>query len=251
MPEAEKFTALGAGNGFPECLQRVDVSTYDHWMTLGGNRDGVPFDESKTGLTECMHFYWNIHAMMCDSFEQFTSDETGVIRTDFSKTTDNPDYPKPKERVCGQEVTNLAMYGDLMDFSRLDELSDWIMAMYDGDTKDKDNFVGYGINEEVFMSHSQLNFSSVSLASGIPGWVIGYSDFGGIQLLTTIVVDEDVDTDQTKIVMTADPENGQYSYLEEHFVNDEDPGDPPIWVLEWTYIFEAQFIGFEFYTYPA
>jgi len=246
MPVADKFAALGAGNGFPECLQRVDVSIYDHWMTLGGNRDGVPFDESKTGLTECMHFYWNIHAMLCDSSEEYWSVEGGTTTTDYSKTTENPDYPKPKERVCGQELTDLTMSGDFMDFSRLDEFSDWIMAMYDGD-----EFVGYGINNEVFFSHADLIFSSYAFASEEDGWQIGYSKYDGMNLLTIVIVPTDIDTDQTKIEASADPTLGQYSFSRENYKNNEDPADPPIWVLDSSFTRELQFIGFEFYTYPS
>ena len=246
MPEADKFTALGAGNGFPECLQRVDVSKYDHWVTLGGNRDWQLFDESKTGLTECMNFYWNIHAMLCDSSEEFWSEDSGTIINIYTKTNENPDNPEPKERVCGQELTDLSMNGDAMDFSRLDPFSDWIMAMYNGD-----DFVGYGVNPETFFSHEDLFFSSVALTSVGRGWQIGYSNYNGIHVLTSVVVPDNVDTDPAKIEASANPTLGQYSFSRENYRNDEDPADPPIWVLDSTFTRELQFIGFEFYTYPA
>ncbi len=36
MPTATSFNALGRGNGFPFCPTSVDVSGFDHWVTLAG-----------------------------------------------------------------------------------------------------------------------------------------------------------------------------------------------------------------------
>jgi len=71
MPTATSFTALGRGNGFPFCLETVDVldrgdgNPYDHWVTLGGFKKtsgGSPTQSQiNLSLQNAMKLFWNVY----------------------------------------------------------------------------------------------------------------------------------------------------------------------------------------------
>ena len=65
MPTANTFQTRGRRNGFPFCPTNVDVSGFDHWVTLAGysktNADAgssVTETQIKTSLERCMELYW-------------------------------------------------------------------------------------------------------------------------------------------------------------------------------------------------
>lgn len=76
MPVATPFNALGAGNGFPECLTSdwdggtVDVSHADYWTTLSGwssvnTPDGEEAQEQSIidSFKNAMKLFWNLYSI--------------------------------------------------------------------------------------------------------------------------------------------------------------------------------------------
>lgn len=62
MPEAEKFTTFGRGNGFPFCTDRVDVDDAFRFLTLGGySGEGTP--DIELSRRNAMKLYWNLYSL--------------------------------------------------------------------------------------------------------------------------------------------------------------------------------------------
>ena len=114
MPVADKFTALGAGNGFPECLQRVDVDNFNYWTTLSGvNKDAPTVTDAlvKDSLVLAMELYWNTHKLIGEvSSNRTVSGATGypriVTNAAVSKRNSGDDSFElpPKDRVCANSA---------------------------------------------------------------------------------------------------------------------------------------------------
>ena len=137
MPVAESFNALGAGNGFPSCLTKVNMLDLNgdgsnveakKWTTLGGTQKGQsPTDgEISLSLKNAMKIYWNLYSVSTD-------DDTVLL------DVIGGDSLEPKDRACRSfwaktaPSFNLTVYGSPI-------------RMYDGDTSDEGNFVGDGVN---------------------------------------------------------------------------------------------------------
>lgn len=91
MPTAEKFKALGVGNGFTYCLQKVDVtdgtSYYigsgqgTHWMTLGGVSNDNPTaskEQIKLSFINAMKLWWNMYSVQAGNLTA-SSQVTSVV----------------------------------------------------------------------------------------------------------------------------------------------------------------------------
>lgn len=67
MSVTQEFQAMGAGNGFPFCLPRVDVSDYGWWVTLGGFKktdSGSPTPEQVSdSFTNAKKLFWDLYAV--------------------------------------------------------------------------------------------------------------------------------------------------------------------------------------------
>jgi len=72
MPTATPFAALGAGNGFPACLTKVDISTFPinyKWTTLSGVNadnyntfsDSALVEKANSSLVMAMNIYYNLY----------------------------------------------------------------------------------------------------------------------------------------------------------------------------------------------
>lgn len=104
MPTGEKFAFLGAGNGFPRCidaahpfLQRVDVgrpnNTYTHWTTLSGvTKDNYTTfsDEQLAEKVEesrllAMRWFWNLHKAEMSVSMDYESGEDGHTNGSWSE----------------------------------------------------------------------------------------------------------------------------------------------------------------------
>ena len=104
MPPATEFTALGAGNGFPSCTDRVNVDTYDHWTTLSGvNKDNVAgFSASqleakiKESLVKAMKLYWNGFSLAFSAEAAGSTQAASLSNVDVSLS----DFAEPRDRIC-------------------------------------------------------------------------------------------------------------------------------------------------------
>lgn len=165
MPVATKFEAEGVDNGFPVCLDKVDVSDrgdgqpYDYWITLGGFKKGdagPPTDQQiYESRRNAMMLFWNLDGWsgrVSSLEEEITSlsienDDWSDPNNTFSalnvgdESVLDPPF-KPNERVCYKTygMTKEVDPEIILSFN----LDCRILRMYDGPTDDEDNFVGYG-----------------------------------------------------------------------------------------------------------
>tara|TARA_R110000796_G_scaffold237340_1_gene357315 strand:- start:31 stop:708 length:678 start_codon:yes stop_codon:yes gene_type:complete len=152
MPKANKFTALGKGNGFARCIdEKLNVSSYDAVQPLT--------------LAQAMKIYWNLHG--ATGFFKFPTDQPGppIINVndindqdfiDYSFETgeineDNSGTPtEPKGRVCNPPFAGIngskGIDGNrgFSSFGSDLNLEDGLVRYYNGDISDEDNFIGYG-----------------------------------------------------------------------------------------------------------
>lgn len=145
---AESFKALGAGNGFPSCLSKVDVSGYDHFAALS--------------LREAMSLFWNLFGFQNASFTSSLSKSdtrSGGLNYSFTKNGSGSSVmsPEPKGRTCGARSLNPSSFSEQFTEEELNETDGAscggsasfsipiLRAMYNGDINNESNFVGYGI----------------------------------------------------------------------------------------------------------
>jgi len=165
MPIAQKFKALGAGNGFPSCLPKTDVSGAYQWTTLGGNKKGGSVTEAGKGFAEAMNLFWNLNGVSGG-----WSRNSGTITVDldggnFDGATwynaDTAEYVRgvnklPHERVCYSEWAASAGFVQVGNNHSTPSdgvlISCKIFKMYNGSTDSEDNFVGYGCDGFKFES---------------------------------------------------------------------------------------------------
>ena len=190
MPTATPFTALGRGNGFSFCPNKVDVSGYDYWVTLGGYKKTDTGDPTQAqvdlSLKNAMQLFWNLDgwtgllsfAGVGDPYREITSlsmkngdwtvsgDRYYAYKLDGTQV-DEPDFD-PKDRVCYKSFEVEKMVEDPISGIFLGGTP---VRMYNGDPSDEDNFVGYGFDEIISASLSYgyyyVEFSSYQ--NGTPG----------------------------------------------------------------------------------
>jgi len=188
MPEAEKFNALGAGNGFPFCLPKVDVSGYDYWTSLSGwSKVDTPVDDAakeqsiKDSLANAMKLFWNVDGYSSgkciSTFDFGDGEKTAEVSFPVgSADATSGSLGEPKDRAC---IENPASNSYQVE----DESSDDVVArvrcgapeivrMYNGDVLDEENFVGYGVkpNKALYMEAGELADWSVELMSYVSIW---------------------------------------------------------------------------------
>ena len=173
MPTATPFTALGRGNGFSFCPNKVDVSGYDYWVTLGGYKKTDTGDPTQAqvdlSLKNAMQLFWNLDGWTGllsfagdgDPYREITSlsmkngDWTVVNDRYYANKldgtqVDEPDFD-PKDRVCYKSFEVEKMVEDPISGIFLGGTP---VRMYNGDPSDEDNFVGYGFDEIISASLS-------------------------------------------------------------------------------------------------
>ena len=103
MATTPPFIALGRGNGFPGCLNAVDVTTFDHWTTLGGFNNtsvGSPTAQQLSdSLTNAMKIFWMLHEVVGEATVSDGPYSATVNNLDVTNNL-SPDFPQPKDRVC-------------------------------------------------------------------------------------------------------------------------------------------------------
>jgi len=185
MPQATSFQALGAGNGFPFCPDKVRVDTFDYWTTLGGySKDAsdastaVTAEQIHESRVNAMKLYWSLHLVR------------GVHDRDGTSTTETIDadndihdnffwlegIAEPRERICDIKDDvgdSTGDYGLWMDNTPPSALGNalvskfWgncgsIVRMYDGVATDEDNFVGFGIKSDVATFYGDYDIAGIN-----------------------------------------------------------------------------------------
>ena len=150
MPVATPFTSFGSISftnpsaalftGFPDCLDELDVTSYEWWTTFSGVNKNNPVTSDKLiqeSLVLAMKLYWNGYSLDALSDGTYNGSPFTVEDIDVSSST----YNEPKSRACG------TAYEDLSD-NDPDGSANLSLRffkpkkmMYDGD------FVGYGYSE--------------------------------------------------------------------------------------------------------
>jgi hypothetical protein len=187
MPIATPFKALAAGNGFPFCLHKIDVSSSEDYITLGGTRKGSPptAAEKKLSLINAMNIYWNLHQISVSaSATTFHGYDDGYYNgssdANWSAAQPQPFNTQPKERVNNNNSYSAQeRYGGLNNFidlgtagyanSSIGEVGSsggtnvFPIAMYNGAVTNN-NFVGYGLSEFVKIRGSYGSYSNLHLS---------------------------------------------------------------------------------------
>lgn len=178
MPTATPFKALGAGNGFTSCLQKVDVSGYDRWTTLGGVSKESPTPTNAKiakSLDNAMKLYWNLYSLKGTCSVSGTDADGSTISSSVDEVVadfideDEVKHSKPHERVSHPGVlsTEDFKYDGKSSLGGLFEadvqLSIGIefefMRFYNGATTDENNFIGYGL-ESFFGDPDRIDSTS-------------------------------------------------------------------------------------------
>lgn len=265
MPDAIPFQTLGAGNGFPSCVQKINVldnvgdgsgSEYDYWTTFGGynkdSADDVTQEQIHDSLTAAMKLYWNLNKVtLATGYVGLdTLDEVIVSGWDATGFDPEPDPIEPKDRACGGVLTR---GGDTApNLGDVDlRLDTGFSRMYKGDTTNENNFIGYGgafiSTVESFDPNGTIGTIYIPIGGDPSSHLGGYStnnfsserlyeyayiELGGIHFLWLGSVDSsptDPDTDEGVDSATL---KAWFSYT-------------PSGAIE-----QARITGLEFYTYP-
>lgn len=174
MPVAEKFKALGAGNGFPFCLPKVNVLEYTKWTTFSGFNDGSGGAPTQTQIDNsfalALKLFWNGYKLNCEA----TVDGTTITSVD-SENDAGGRILTPKERVSGN--VGISKYideiGEYTDSIQVD-LDIIPCKMYKGDVSNEANFIGYGFGERS-IELNQGNYFALVHVSGY--WRIDDADY--------------------------------------------------------------------------
>jgi len=110
-PEATPFAALGAGNGFPACLPRLDVDTADYWTTLGGfnkNSAGSPTEfQIAKSKENAMKLFWNLYGFTGEAtitssliFDPSRTRDVTDLSVEDNTSISPSGFEEPYNRVC-------------------------------------------------------------------------------------------------------------------------------------------------------
>lgn len=175
MSVADKFIAIGHGNGLSFNPTKVDVSGYTTWTTLGGFNDassGSPDLDAETRAV--CKLFWNSESITGSASDSQTFGDSGDTASASATSVnvgDNNDPPSanvkeaPKSRVVLDIVTgeNDQSATDGSAIAQCDLRNRiTIVAMYDGVTTDRNNFIGYGI--DALSDTDGINFSAGDVA---------------------------------------------------------------------------------------
>ena len=84
MPTAKSFTALGAGNGFPFCLNyRTEAQLLDRTTFPGGQQQRLRLDGS---LDEIMKIFWNLYSLRFQADLKIIFDDGSINTASMDET---------------------------------------------------------------------------------------------------------------------------------------------------------------------
>jgi len=176
MPTADTFSTLGAFNGFPGCVAKVDVSSYDKWTTLSGhNKDsgGVPTSAKvRDSHKLAVRLYWNLHQVTAYTFDLALPAEVDNLIVTGEEWTGGTvaDAIQPRERMCSGSISTYTAE-DLSLASRASgrvdvTLETGIARLYDGVTTSETNFIGYGMGANTDFNEDKSGSISTSANDG-------------------------------------------------------------------------------------
>lgn len=151
MPTATSFNALGAGSGFPSCLTKVDVSSFDRWTTFSGvNKDSPTTSDAliAESLQLGMKLYWNLYSCVAPTNVTFSS--TGSLPDESSSVSSldvsSHSRAEPMKRICGAATATDSQSSNPSGRTncQLFLTAGTGVRMYNGVTTDEGNFVGIG-----------------------------------------------------------------------------------------------------------
>jgi hypothetical protein len=165
MPVAQKFKALGAGNGFPYCLPKVNVLDFTKWTTLSGFNNesgGTPTQtQIDNSFALALKLFWNAYKLNC------VASVEGVSITSVDSENDaGGRILTPKERIEGNVGISKTIdeIGEFTDSIQV-QLNIIPCKMYKGDVSNEANFIGYGFGERA-IHLNQGNYFAVVYVSG-------------------------------------------------------------------------------------
>lgn len=192
--KAKEFFALTRDSGFPYCLEKIDVSEYDYWITLSGHKkgDGLVSEQSiRDSHKLAMELFWNLYSVEAEGYSDLSFSVTGggSFSTEALFDKKVPTEAEPRDRICStsigasdseideerscyefdpdppyEECTNYIDYGSAVGVSY--EIH--VVRMYDGETSEETNFVGYGVYNEGNSAIKITAMSGFSLDSPDP-----------------------------------------------------------------------------------
>jgi hypothetical protein len=166
MTVANKFSTIGLFNGFPRCIASIDVSLFDYWTTYSGYNKTTIVPPTDLQLRQSQHIaglmFWNLYAVnatvsIINPAGTITENQLNVhggnasgVESDTGNNGSDGSFPRPEpeDRVCpGPEfgfvravLNTVNGDGDVLILFN----PTFVIRMYNGDTSDIDNFVGYG-----------------------------------------------------------------------------------------------------------
>jgi len=146
---ARRFKFIGGGDGFPlDTAIDVDVSDYEY-VTCGGVTGGSASPaQIELSRRNAMKIYWNLKTATLTSSVgsevSIDADDDHIDYPDFDDEYDLGLLPfEPFKRTC---------YGEWVAFKESEDgyvsigVDPQVIRMYNGDTTDPDNFIGYGFD---------------------------------------------------------------------------------------------------------
>ena len=169
MPTTDRFAHLGF---FPYCPEKVDVSGYDYWTTLGGFKkgdSGTPSDtQIEDSLRNAMSLFWNLYQITGSSQGQNnrpTPTITNVTNMDQigkGVPLETVEVFTPIDRMCiTGEIGNQFIEGYERDAqgsrgSSLISVELRPERLYNGSTDNESNFIGYGIGRRGILTDPSI-----------------------------------------------------------------------------------------------
>jgi len=248
MPEAAPFSTDGVYNGFPGCFEKVDVSSFDFWTTASGHKKDAVGSPSQASIDKSLQLvgklFWNLYRLELDCL--IISGINPVTELIIDGDFDQAGAPiQPVERICSGSVTTLGEQF-VNEVSVVADLRQGIgigfSRMYDGDTTDEDNFIGYGLGKAAFATDKSIDiyvYEGIYDASlSLGGYTLDETDGGRSWNYTYI------EMDGIHMVFVGAGGGGGVSTA---FTQ-----DPPATVVTsgTTVIAQAEITSLEFYTYP-
>lgn len=190
MSTAQVFSAIGASNGFPFCMKRVNVldnelptpSEYEYWSTLSGYKKGdiasVTQAQRHESFLKAWQLFWNIESITAEA-----NGDDGVTTGSVSDPTHEASH-EPLKMVCEASNTVEDTHSDYngpegegvglqvgFDIEPI--------RMYKGVTTDEANFIGYGLsNTGLFSDFEGAIYSHADLVP--PAGVIAWASLGSL-----------------------------------------------------------------------
>jgi hypothetical protein len=164
MPVAEKFKALGAGNGFPFCPFKINVLNYTKWCTLSGFNDESGGAPTQTQINDshalAVKLYFNAYKLKV----AFTGSDQSVD----SENDMEGDFSTPIKRLKGIKPMSKLIDGGVGYYqeSAYTLFDVRLCKMYKGDVSNEDNFIGYGFTEKAI----ELSLSDYDNSIAISGF---------------------------------------------------------------------------------